>query len=401
MKTIVEINQVQYGSTGRIACQIAEKAEEAGYCCPVMVPKGRHNKKPLDKHVVLFGSQISEDTHIVAGKLTGFHGCFSVNATKKLICYLEKIQPEIVHLHNLHGDYISLPILFSYLKRTQVNVVWTLHDCWAFTGHCPHFDMINCDKWKVGCHSCPQYREYPQSYIDNSRKMYKLKQEWFTGVKNMVIVTPSDWLAGLVKESFLKNYPVITIHNGIDLTVFKPVWGGVREKYGIKPNQNIILGVSFGWSVRKGLDIFVELARHLGDTYQIVLVGTDEKIDERLPNNIISIHRTSNRQELAELYTAADLFVNPTREDNFPTVNIEALACGTPVLTFRTGGSPEAVDTTCGSIVEKDDIDSIEREIIHMCTEWPHSPEACVKRAANFDKDVKFQEYIELYRRFL
>lgn len=233
-------------------------------------------------------------------------------------------------------------------------------------------------------------------YIDTSEKMYNLKKKWFCGIKDMTIVTPSKWLADCVKQSFLNEYPIKVINNGIDLSVFKPVESNFREKYNLE-NKKIILGVAFGWGYRKGIDVFSELSKRLGDDYKIVLVGTDPDTDSKLPENIISINRTDNQVELAKIYTAADLFVTPTREDNFPTVNIEALACGTPVLTFRTGGSPEIADESCGSVVDVDDFDGMESEIIRICTESPYSKEACLKKAKQYDKNNCFEEYIKVY----
>ena len=214
----------------------------------------------------------------------------------------------------------------------------------------------------------------------------------------MTIVTPSEWLAGLVKQSFLKDYPVKVINNGINLSVFKPTESDFREKYGISADKKILLGVAFGWGVRKGLDVFIELYNRLSaEKYQIVLVGTDKKTDKQLPKGIISIHRTQNQTELAEIYSAADLFVNPTREDNYPTVNMEAIACGTPVLTFRTGGSPEMVTEKTGSVVDCDDIDSLEREIKRICETSPFNKEDCIESAKKFDENERFLEYVNLY----
>ena len=338
--------------------------------------------------------------HSILAGFTGKIGCYSRIATRKLIKKIDQFQPDIIHLHNLHGWFVNLPMLFRYIKKHNIRVVWTLHDCWSFTGHCAHFDMIGCDKWKKGCYGCPQYKEYPESHVDNSKKMYSLKQKWFTGVENLTIVTPSQWLGNLVKQSFLKDYPVQVINNGIDLSVFKPVASDFRKKYNCE-NKYILLGVAYAWDEKKGLDVFLKLAESLGENYQIVLVGTDDSVDQKLPKNIISIHRTQNPEELAAIYTAADLFVNPTREENYPTVNMEAIACGTPVLTFRTGGSPEIVNEFCGSVVDKNDIEDMQREIIRICTEKIYSAERCVASAGAFDFNCCLTEYEKLYRRLI
>ena len=235
-------------------------------------------------------------------------------------------------------------------------------------------------------------------YLDTSKEMYKKKKRWFCGIEALTIVTPSEWLAALVKKSFLNEYPVKVINNGVDRTVFKPTESDFRTRHGIR-DKKIVLGVAFGWGYGKGLDVFVELSRRLDkQKYQIVLVGTNAEIDKQLPNSIISIHRTSNQCELAEIYTSADVFVNPTREEVLGLVNVEALACGTPVLTFKTGGSPETIDETCGSVVDVDDVDAMEKEILRICAELPCSKESCIKRAKKFDMNDRFEEYIDLYK---
>ena len=326
----------------------------------------------------------------------GNYGFNSQAATKKMIAELERIQPDIVHLHNIHGHDCNLEMLFQYFKQHQTKLIWTFHDCWAFTAYCPHFTMMRCDKWKTQCHTCVQRKEFSW-FFDRSKVIFEKKKALFSDL-DLTIVTPSQWLAGLVKESFLKEYPVKVIHNGIDLSVFKPSKSDFRERHGLA-DKKIVLGVSYGWDRRKGSDVFLELAKRLPEEYKIVLVGTDANVDKQLPNNILSIHRTQNQRELAEIYTAADLFVNPTREENYPTVNMESLACGTPVLTFRTGGSPEIIDETCGAVVDCDDVDALEREILRICEDGPYPREACLQKAKLFDRKERFKEYIELYAR--
>lgn len=398
---IAQINMTPFGSTGRIMLQIAKTAQKAGmtaraYTTEFFTINGR-SPRVKEENLYYYGSFYENMVHNYLGKLLGRNGQFSYFGTKQLIRELKRFAPDIVHLHNLHCHCIHLPALFRYLKKSNVKVIWTLHDCWSFTGHCPHFDMYGCDKWKTGCHHCGQLKGYPKSYLDTSKQMYRKKQRWFTALQHMTLVTPSAWLAGLAKQSFLNKFPVKTIHNGIDLSIFKPTDSDFREKHGLQ-NKKILLGVSFGWSDKKGLDAFLELARRLSDEYRIVLVGTNEALDATLPSNVVSIHHTNNQQELAEIYSAADLFVNCTREDTFPTVNLEALACGTPIITFDTGGSPECVDATCGSVVKKNDVDAMEKEILRIFETQPFSKAACVMRAKCFDMQDKFNEYVDLYR---
>lgn len=398
---IAQINMIPYGSTGKIMFQISETARKEGNEVRTFstVPFDKKQKRLMnlpDDHFI-FGSFEENRSHYYLGSLLGRNGCFSNQGTRQLITMLEEFQPDVIHLHNLHKFCINLPILFRYIKRSNASVVWTLHDCWAFTGQCPHFTMVKCDKWKTGCYHCPQTGVYPKSRIDNSKRMYTLKKQWFTGIENMTIVTPSQWLADLVKQSFLKEYPVKVINNGINLHIFQPTASDFRERNGIAKDKNLLLGVSFGWGERKGLDVFIELAKRLDSSYQIVLVGTDDRVDTQLPSNIISIHKTQNQKEMAEIYTAADLFVNPTREENYPTVNMEAIACGTSVLTFRTGGSPEILDKACGSVVDCDDVDILESEIRRICTDKPYSQAACLQKAKSFDMNTKFEEYVKIY----
>ena len=393
---IAMINAVPYGSTGKIMFSLSDIATERNHevKCTTGYTKVGCNRSDWFVTSGFLGKGI----HKVLATITGYRGLFSLAPTLKLILKLRKFSPDVIHLHNLHGWYLNLPVLFGYIKKRNIRVIWTLHDCWSFTGQCPHFTMAKCDKWKTGCHHCKSYHNYPAAYRDSSRRMWKLKKKWFTGIRNLTIVTPSNWLADLVKQSYLKDYPVMIINNGIDLSVFKPSESNFRNKYAISMSKKILLGVSFGWGEKKGLDVFLELAKRLdNEKYQIVLVGTDETVDQQLSESIISIHRTQNQKELAEIYTVADLFVNPTREENYPTVNMESIACGTPVLTFRTGGSPEILDETCGSVVDCDDIDAMEKEIIRICENNPYSQEMCLQRAQAFDMHERFHEYIALY----
>ena len=385
------------GSTGNIVSGILDMLKATSYTGKVAFGYGTAKKVAVDEAYKVV-TKVEYYLHNALSRLTDHEGLFSKKKTKRLVKEIKKTNPDIIHLHNLHGHYVNYEILFEYLKKTGKAVVWTLHDCWSFTGHCPHFIVAKCDKWRDGCNSCTQLRYYPVCYLAGDVEgNYQRKKAAFTDVKNLTIVTPSQWLAGLVEQSFLKDYPVQVINNGIDLSVFKPTQSDFRKKYNCE-DKFVILGVAFDWGVRKGFDVFLDLAKRLDDRFQIVLVGTNDKLDKQLPENIISIHRTQNQAELAEIYSAADLFVNPTREEVLGLVNLEALACGTPVITFDTGGSPECIDKTCGSVVPCDDIDALEREIRRISEERPFSVENCLNRAQAFDMNERFGEYIELYK---
>ena len=350
------------GITGRICTYLAQECESQGH--EVKIAYGRNGYVPekYQKYAVRIGSDFDVKVHGVKSRLFDAHGLGSKSATKKFLEWAEEYKPDLLWLHNLHGYYINYELLFEWIKKHhEMEVRWTLHDCWTFTGHCSHFTFEGCDKWKTHCENCPQKNRYPISFfLDRSQDNFDRKRQAFTGVKNMTLITPSKWLADLVKQSFLKEYPVEVRYNTIDTNVFKPTQGDFREKYGLQ-NKKIVLGVAGGWGLRKGLQDFVWLAEKLDDSYKIVLVGLSQKRIKLLPPNVIGIPRTNNTQELAEIYTAADVFVNPTYEDNYPTVNLEAQACGTPVITYRTGGSPESVPEE--NVVECGDKDELMEKI--------------------------------------
>lgn len=390
---IVEINTVRNGSTGNIMLQIAHRARKHGETVYTFSKSWNRNVEQ-DGHKY-FGSYWGNWMHCVLGRLTGMNGLFSFLGTPWLLHKITQLNPDIIHLHNIHDFCLNFPMLFRYLKRKKIQVVWTLHDCWAFTGHCAHYEMAKCEKWKNGCYKCPLYRFYPKSFVDNSKWMYAAKKKWITRIGKLTFVVPSRWLADQLKQSYLQHYPVEVINNGIDLSIFKPEVSEFREKYQCT-GKFLILGVALEWCYIKGIDVFIRLSQQLDERYQIILVGTDERIDRLLDRRIISIHRTESKQELARIYSAVDVFLNPTRGDTFPTVNIEALACGTPVITSSTGGSPEIIDPTCGIVVNCDDIEEIIHAIYDIKNKTMH--QSCCNRAKQFKQEDKYDEYVELYR---
>ena len=392
---VIEINSIPYGSTCKIMLGIAHVAQQQEIRVDTATGYSYHPVKELPATHIDIGGSIGKLMHMTLARFTGYNGCFSYLATRKLIRKMEQENYDVVHLHNVHGWYLNLPMMFRYLKEKEKKVVWTLHDCWTFTGQCPHYIMKGCQKWKTGCHSCSHRNAYPETYVDRSKEMYRRKKAWFNGL-NAVLVTPSQWLREQLQESFLAGYPVKVINNGIDLQIFRPTESSFRKEHDLE-DKIMLLGVSFGWSARKGLDVIIELAERLPAQYRIVLVGVDEESRKRLPEQVIVIPRTQNQQELAQIYTAADLFINPTREDTFPTVNMESLACGTPVLTFRTGGSPEIIDEYCGAVVPCGDIDAMQAQILQICEEKPFTQEACLERAKRYDQYARYAEYVDLY----
>ncbi|MFZ7942500.1 glycosyltransferase family 4 protein [Neobacillus sp. 19] len=394
---VLQINSVcGVGSTGRITTDIDKLLKDQGH--ESYIAYGRGSAINCDT-AIRIGNDIDNYLHVAKTRVFDEHGLGSVKATEDFIKKIEEVNPDVIHLHNIHGYYINIEILFDYLKSAIKPVVWTLHDCWAFTGHCAYFDYANCNKWETGCHNCPQKQSYPASlFIDNSKSNYKRKKEIFSEVKNMTIITPSKWLSSLVEKSFLKEYPVKLINNGIDLSIFKPTESRIKERYNLT-DKFIILGVASTWDRRKGLNYFIDLASQLNeDTYRIVLVGISDKQKKILPSNIVGITRTNDVQELAEIYTSANIFVNPTLEDNFPTTNLESLACGTPVVSFNTGGSPESINDTCGIVVEKGNIDELIKVIEEQRLNNKFNLSDCVNRSKLFDKNARYREYINVYK---
>lgn len=390
---ILHINSVNFGSTGNIMLDISRKANKYDYNSLVAYANSRSNKNKNVKNSILISNVIERNIHLKLGYFSGYNGCFSKVGTKAFLRKVDRFKPDIIHLHNLHNCYINLKLLFDYIKEQNISVVWTLHDCWAFTGQCSHFTEAQCEKWLTGCYECPQIEKYPASRVDKTKEMYLYKREWFTGVKKMTIVTPSNWLAKKVKVSFLKEYPVKVINNGIDLSVFKPRNSNFREKYSLE-HKKIILGVAHSWSKSKGLDIFTGLASRLREDYQVVLVGLTAEQMKELPSNILGLQATNNREELAEIYTAVDYFVNPSIEETMGLVTVEAIACGTPTIVSNLTAVPEMVNEDSGVVVKEYDVDSFYEAII---TNNEFSEEKLLKWANKFEVNEKYNEYLNLY----
>lgn len=400
-KKILFLNMGYFGSTGTIMRDLGTYARKNGLEPYYVYPENPLNKRAISGDIIM--ENYTE--YRVARKLSflsGLNGCFAVFPTLRLISRIKKIQPDIIHLHNLHNSYINLFLLFHYLKKSGSAVIWTLHDCWAITGKCPHFQYINCSKWKTGCYECPSFKEYPETRIDKTNYLWKCKAKWFAGIPKMTIVTPSKWLADLTRQSYLKYYPIKVINNGIDSSIFKVKTGDLRNKLRIPKEKHVVLGVSLDWGFSKGLDIVARLARDLDSNYyQIIVVGTTAGIEEKIPENIIKIQRTNDLEELVELYSMANVFINPTREDNYPTVNMEAVACGTPVVSFDTGGCGEQYDNTCGRCIEVDAYDKFKAAVMDICENHPISREQCVQYAQRFSKTDMLEEYMRLYKESL
>lgn len=355
---ILMINSVcGIGSTGRICTDLADALESRGH--EVKIAYGRGNvPEAFRKDAIRIGNLVDMCIHGIKARIWDAAGWGSKRATKEFVEWIKKYNPDVIHLHNLHGYYVNVEILFEYLRTCNKKIIWTLHDCWSFTGHSALCDMIGCKKWEIGCEKCPQLCEYPKSFWDGSKRNYQLKKDLFSGIPQLEIVTPSEWLAGQVRLSFLSEYKVTVINNGIDTSMFCATDGKFRKDNNLE-DAFIILGVSSIWNNMKGFEDYIKLSSMLPPKFRIVLVGVTKKQKKKLPRNMVGIERISNQKELAEIYTTADCFLNLTYCDTYPTVNLEALACGTPVITYATGGSTESAGQSA-VILGKGDIHAVE-----------------------------------------
>ena len=381
------------GSTGKIIADIANLLREGGSDVRILYGAGADSSDADARRIT---GRLEYYVHNALSRLTDHAGLYSCAATRRLIHEIQSFQPDLIHLHTLHGFYVNYEMLFRFLKESDIPVVWTLHDCWSFTGHCTHFSQIKCAQWQTECRSCRLLRRYPLCYGKGDvRRNFLRKKAAFNGVKNLVITTPSQWLTEQVARSFLRNYPRTVISNGIDRTIFQPQASDLREKYHLE-RKKIILGVASTWSAQKGLPDLLALADRLGADYQVVLIGLTSKQLSHIPPNVLVLPRTANQTELAQWYTAADVFVNPTYAETFGLTTVEAQACGTPVVVYETDGCPETLVTEESVLVAQGDLDGLAcavRDIVRR------GIRVAPRRTERFDKDRTYGEYIRLYVR--
>jgi len=402
---LLQINtSLRTSSIGKIVNQLGDMCLANGDTSYIVFG-GRRAPINSKSQIIKSGNRLDFFWHVLITRVFDRHGFASTRATKKLLNKIDYINPDIIHLHNLHGYYINIEILFNYLSSIKIPVVWTLHDCWSFTGHCDHFDYVDCNKWQKSCDNCPQRSSYPASYIiDKSKENFINKRRLFNSVNNLTVVPVSNWLNSKLKQSFLANYSSKVIHNGIDLEVFRPRGHEVFVRNYNLQKKFILLGVASVWSHKKGLDDFIELSNILNKDFAIIMVGVSSKLKRKLPKNIISITRTANQKDLASIYSCADLYLNLTFEDSYPSTNLEAIACGTPVLTYRTGGSPESVIDGGGYVVNQGDITAVKEllEEIKNGTLPRISKKDLIDIAhKKFNKDNNFIHYLKLYKEIL
>lgn len=396
---LLQINSVaNIGSTGRIAEQIGQAAMDAGW--ESYIAYGRE-AGPSQSRLIKIGSQLDVAWHGVVTRLFDRHGLASRRATRIFISQVKKIQPDIIHLHNIHGYYLNYQILFDYLAKADIPVVWTLHDCWAMTGHCTHFVEANCTKWMTECVSCPLHFKYPKSFIDLSPSNYRDKRAAFD-IEKLHIVTVSNWLCKILSKSFLGQKKREVIYNGVDTTIFTPLSNQIKHRYEIE-GQKVLLGVATTWNDSKGLHDYYELSQMLSDDYQIILLGLTSKQIKNLPSNIIGLKRTESTQELAQYYSAADIVLNLSRAETFGLTTVEGFACGTPSIVYDVTASPELITPQTGIVVPVGDLVAVKCAIEEICAkDKAYYSDNCRRHAVeNFNMYDNYKKYINLYNKIL
>lgn len=383
------------GSTGKIIADIMNLLKKGGNDVKALYGTGACSD---NADAVRVSGKFGYYFHNAMSRFTDHAGLYSWAATGKMIREIRAFQPDLIHLHTLHGFYVNYEMLFRFLKKANIPVVWTLHDCWTFTGHCTHFSQANCTQWKTLCRDCKLLYRYPRCYWKGDvKRNYLRKKRAFTDVNNLTVTTPSQWLADQVAESFLRDYPRIVIPNGIDRTVFRPQASSLRETYHLE-NKKIVLGAANAWNARKGLPDLLTLAERLGPDYQVVLIGLTEKQLPEIPPNVLGLLRTADQMELAQWYSAADVFVNPTYEETFGLTTVEAQACGTPVVVYETDGCPETVAPGNGQLTPQGDLSALERAVRDITDSGLRADQL---KMARFDKEVVYQAYIRSYETVL
>lgn len=388
MRVLFVNSVVDFGSTGRIVRELSKINNIES-----LIVYGRGKAKDANNTYKISNS-LSTLWSMGSTILFNDETLLNKNSTKQLIEKIEEFKPDIVHLHNIHGYYVNYSELFNYLNSKNINIIWTLHDCWSFTGYCPHFDLVNCDKYKSGCANCPTGFTYPYSlFKQNISKHFSLKEKLFTSNSKLTIVTPSKWLKNKVKESFLKDKDIVTIQNGIDLSSFKP---------GKKKNKEFtILFVANYWTKTKGKEEIEKIVKNIRKEIKVVIIGEFKNVSNYLKDRCILINRTNDISELISLYSKAHLLINPTLEEVLGLVNIEALACGTPVFTYNTGGSPETIDETSGKIVDKYDYKKMATLINQQFNDYTYKATDCINRSKLFTKEKMLDNYWQLYNKIL
>lgn len=382
-------------STGRICTDLAVMLEQRGH--EVKIAYGRESvPECYRKYAVRIGSDTDVKLHGLKARVADASGFGSTAATKRFIGWVKTYDPDVIHLHNLHGYYLDIRVLFDYLRTCGKPILWSFYDCWSFTGHCAHFDFNQCGKWQIGCEKCAFLDEYPKSFADGSKRNYRLKKNLFTGIPKLQLIVPSVWMQSMVEKSYMKDYPCRVLPNGIDIARFYPRENEIKAQYGIE-DQKLLVGVSSVWQKMKGMDYLNRLADTLPkDQYRLLLVGRCGK-GVAIHPDILRVDHTNSVDELCQIYTAADVFINPTLQETQGLTTLEAFACGTPGVVFRAGGAAECIDDTCGIAVEKGNFDALLQSVVQICETKSFSAQACIAKADTYNKEVCYSAFMELY----
>ncbi len=398
---IAVLQSTAVGFFPRFYYKLIETADRLGDEIMLFSPNGgTNNRTPMPRRQ-LWGTRWNWHVHFHLYQLTGIQDVFSNLSTLDLIRRLHNYKPDVIHMHTMNEFNLSFPLLVHYLNHLDVPVIWTFHDCRTLTARCPNFEIINCQRWKTGCKHCPKDGWYRPSLIDNTKLVWKIRRHYFNAINNLMIVTPSEWLAGLVKQSYLNDKSIKVIYNGIDVSDFSKVTSlTISKLQGVA--LPIVLGVANIWDEKKGSDTMAWLAERLKGKIQIVLVGhMEQSVVDMMPSNVICIAHTKNKDELVALYQQARMLVNPTLADNFPTVNIESLGAGTPVVTYDTGGSAECLEEGCGIKVKKGDRNGLLDAILEIINHPDvYTKEKCIKRSSAFSLK-QFDRYFDLYHQLV
>lgn len=399
--TLLQINVAAIkASNGAIARDIGTMALSRGW--KSYIAYGRF-ALPSDSELIRVGNNLDIKIHGLLTRLFDIHGLGSNIVTHRFIREIKKIKPDIVHLHNIHGYYLNYKILFDYLNKNNIPVVWTFHDCWPFTGHCGYFELYNCDKWKTQCFDCPAVRAYPKSlFFDRSRQNYLLKKRLFTAHNTLYITTVSKWLKGLVEKSFFSSSPVTVVYDGIDTDAFCYRESDLRKQYGLE-NKFILIAAAANWTSAKGWNDYIKLSTILPDDCRIFLIGVKDEQKVQLPSQIVSVGRINGKEKLAEYFSMADVLLNLSYQETFGMTTAEAMSCGTPGISYNKTACPELISPETGIVVEAGDMNQVLSAINEIKKNGKSFySDACRKRVLdNFDIKKVNMAYFDIYEQIL
>ena len=399
---LLQINvDANNGSNGSIAQELGREALRRGW--ESYIAYGRRSV-PSESTLIRIGNDLDVKIHGIQSRLFDNHGLASKSATRQFLKSVDEIRPNLIHLHNIHGYYLNYKLLFEYFKEKNIPIVWTFHDCWPFTGHCGYFESVQCEKWKTGCHSCELRKFYPKSlFLDRSSRNFRLKKSLFTSINSLHITTVSKWLMSKVRDSFFRDYPISTVYNFVNEKIFSPNVERInRCDYGLD-DRKILIGAAANWVPSKGIPDFNALAGSLSDKYQIVMVGVTEEVKNQISSNVHCLSRVESPQKLAALYAEADILLNLSRQETFGMTTLEAMACGTPGISYNNTACPEVLSNDTGVIVPTGNIKAVEEAIELIEKKGKKSfKDNCVARANTiFSKNNIISQYFDVYDKAL